>query len=173
MLCACYCSIPIVAICDVFFFMLEIALGIRFSVMYDLSHMFCNFTIKVFSRGLSFYHILIDADWNTSNEEANWYLEQPLIFFKCYNFNLFSIRGLLKLFLIFPCHIILLIIIVLHLLLCGVLNLTFLTKSFICIYKFHILHWFFLTDYLFHFWIYELQVIFSGDVELKPGPKPK
>ena len=84
----------------------------------------------------------------------------------------FSVRGLLKLFVIFPCHIIFLIIIVLHLLLCGVLNLTSLFKSFLCIYKFHILYWFLLTNYLFHFWICELQVILSGDVELNPGPKP-
>ena len=41
----------------------------------------------------------------------------------------FSIRGLFKLLLIFPCHIIILIIIVLHLLLCGNLNSTLLTKS--------------------------------------------
>ena len=28
------------------------------------------------------------------------------------------------------------------------------------------------TNYLFHFWICELQVILSGDVELNSGPKP-
>ena len=83
-----------------------------------------------------------------------------------------SIRGLLKLFLIFHFHIIFLIIIVLHLLLCGVLNLTSLIKSFICIYKFHILSWFLLTNYLFHFRICELQVILCRDVELNPGLKP-
>ena len=51
-------------------------------------------------------------------------------------------------------------------------KLTSLTKSFIYIYKFLILCWFLLTNYLFHFWICELQVILSGDVELNPGPKP-
>ena len=41
----------------------------------------------------------------------------------------FSIKGLLKFLFIFPCHIMFLIIIVLHLLLCGISNLTLLTKS--------------------------------------------
>ena len=57
-------------------------------------------------------------------------------------------------------------------LLCDILNLTSLTKSFICIYKFHILCSFLLTNHLFHFWICKLQVILSGDVELNPGPTP-
>ena len=83
----------------------------------------------------------------------------------------FSIRGLLKFFPIVPCHIIFLIIIVRHLLLCGILNLTSLSKSFICINKFHILYWFLLTNYLVYFWICELQVLLSGDVELNAGPK--
>ena len=60
----------------------------------------------------------------------------------------FSIRGLLKSPLIFPCHIMFLIIIVLHLLFCGILNLTPLTKSFVCIYKFHILYSYLITPYL-------------------------
>ena len=84
----------------------------------------------------------------------------------------FSIRGLLKFYLIFTWHIIFFIIIALYLLVCGILNLTSLTTSFICIYKFHILYWFLLTKYLFHLWICELQVILSGDVELNLGPKP-
>ena len=109
--------------------MLEIVLGIRFSVMYHVSHMFCNITIVVFSRGLSFYDILIDADWN-----SQW-RRQFTIFNSCSSFSnatisvYFSIRGLFKFFLIFPCHIIFLIIIVLHLLLCGISNLISLTKS--------------------------------------------
>ena len=57
-------------------------------------------------------------------------------------------------------------------LLCDILNLTSLTKSFICIYKFHILCSFLFTNHLFHFWICKLQVILSGDVELNPGPTP-
>ena len=73
MLSACYYSTPIVITCDIFYFMSEIVLGIRFSIMYHVSHMFCNFAIIVFSRGLFFYHILIDADWNLSMEETNLY----------------------------------------------------------------------------------------------------
>ena len=57
-------------------------------------------------------------------------------------------------------------------LVCGVLNLTSLTKSCICIYKLHILYWILLTSYLFHFWICKLQVLSSDDVKLNPGPKP-
>ena len=57
-----------------FLFYLKIVLGLRFSVMYDVSHMFCNFTIIIFSRDLPFYHTLIDAVWNLSAEEANYYL---------------------------------------------------------------------------------------------------
>ena len=98
--------------------------------MYHVSHMFCNFTIIIFSRGLSFYRILIDTDWNRSVEEATWYLWHALTSLKCYNFIFFSIRSLLKFILIFPCHIIFLIKIVLHLLLRGISNLTLLTKSF-------------------------------------------
>ena len=63
-------------------------------------------------------------------------------------------------------------LLVLHLLLSGISNLTSLTKTFFCIYKFHILCWFLLTDYFFYLWICELQAILSGNMELTPGPKP-
>ena len=81
----------------------------------------------------------------------------------------FSIRDLFKLLPIFPCHIIILIIIVLNLLLCGNLNSILLTKSFFCFYKFHILYWVLITIY---FTCGFAKVILSGDVELNPGPKP-
>ena len=97
MLYICCCSIPIVIICDVFFFMCEIVFWIRFSVMYHhVSHIFYNFTVIIFSRCLSFYHILIAADWNLSVEESNWYFQQLLIFLKCYNFILFFNKGIVK-----------------------------------------------------------------------------
>ena len=96
----------------------------------------------------------------------NWY------FSSFSNSICFSVRNLLNVFLLFPCHIIFLHIIVLHLLLCGISNLTSLTKLFFCIYKFYILYWYLLTNYLFLLWICELQVIISGDVELNPGTKP-
>ena len=51
MIYACYCSLPIVIIRDAFFFMPEIILQIRLSVLYH------NLL-----KSLSFYHILIDAD---------------------------------------------------------------------------------------------------------------
>ena len=60
-------------------------------------------------------------------------------------------------------------LLVLHLLLSGISNLTSLTKTFFCIYKFH---WFLLTDYFFYLWICELPAILSGNMELNPGPKP-
>ena len=63
-------------------------------------------------------------------------------------------------------------LLVLHLLLSGISNLTSLTKTFFCIYKFHILYWFLLTDYFFYLWICELQAILSGNMELNPEPKP-
>ena len=84
----------------------------------------------------------------------------------------FSMRGLLKFLLTFPCHVIFLIIIVLHLLLCSILNLTLITKSLFCIYKFQIFYWLLLANYSFHLWICDLQVILSENVELNPGPKP-
>ena len=77
----------------------------------------------------------------------------------------FPIRGLFKLLPIFPCHIIILIIIVLNLLLCGNLNSVLLTKSFFCFYKFHILYWVLITIY---FTCGFAKVILSGDVELNP-----
>ena len=53
---------------------------------------------------------------------------------------------------------------------------------FYCIYKFHILYWLLLNNYLFtnyfthylllHLWICKLQVILTGDVELNLSTKP-
>ena len=63
-------------------------------------------------------------------------------------------------------------LLVLHLLLSDISNLASLTKTFFCIYKFHIFYLFLLTDYFFHLLICELQAILSGDIELKLGPKP-
>ena len=87
--------------------MSEIVLGSRFSFMYHVSHMFCNFTIIIFSRGLSFYRILIDTDWNRSVEEATWYLWHALTSLKCCNFIFFFNKELVKIYFNFslPYHI--------------------------------------------------------------------
>ena len=102
-------------ICDIFFFMSEIFLWIMFFVMYHVSHMFCNINIIIFPRDLSFY--LTISQWKRQiGILNNWLVSFSNAAISFY----FSVEGLLNILLIFPCHIIFLIIIVLHLVLYGI-----------------------------------------------------
>lgn len=70
---------------------------------------------------------------------SQWWREIG-IFDNCWFFKILQFYSS-KLFLIFPCHIVFLMIIVLHFLLSGISRLTSLTKLCFCIYKIPCVFW--------------------------------
>ena len=166
-----YFMLLFVKTCEFFSLTSVFVLAIRYFIMYNVSLLFFSVDKKFYSGDLLFYHILLDADWYISVEEANWKLEilitVPLFFRDAQFFLEFSIMSLFKLLIKFLCCIISKVLI----LLLRIYTVITFCKSVICIYNRHILYLSLLANYLCQVWLRKLHINLRGDIELNSGPK--
>ena len=143
MLYAFYYMSLFVKTCEFFCLTSVFVLTIRYFIMYNVSLLFFSVNIKFYSGDLLFYHVLLDADWYISVEEANWKFYNRSSFSRCTIFLDFSIMSLFKLLIKFLCCIISKVLILLQ----RIYTVITFCKSVVCIYKRHILYFSLLASY--------------------------